>query len=54
MLAFVTSPAHLAAMAEVSELSRGSSSTIAWEGTEKDATWERAADHLASAAGGDR
>jgi heme-degrading monooxygenase HmoA len=40
LLAFVTSPAHVAAMSEVSELSRGSSNTTAWAGNEKDATWE--------------
>lgn len=48
MLAFVTSPAHAAAMSEVSELSRGSSNTTAWKGSEKDATWERAAGYLAA------
>lgn len=53
MLTFVTSPAHVAAMSEVSELSRGGSSTVAWEGSEKDATWERAADYLAAETGAD-
>jgi len=47
MRAFVTSPAHVAAMSEVSELSQASSNTTAWKGSEKDATWERAAERLA-------
>jgi heme-degrading monooxygenase HmoA len=54
MLAFVASPAHVAAMAVVSELSRGSSNTVAWDGTEQDATWERGAEFLARETSGDR
>lgn len=54
MLAFVVSPAHLKAMPEISDLSRGTSNTIAWEGSEQEATWERAADQLAAEASGDR
>jgi heme-degrading monooxygenase HmoA len=52
MVAFVVSPAHRAAMSEVAELSRGTSKTLAWEGSEKDATWERAASYLAAEPGG--
>src|SRR6185369_8907297 len=47
MLAFVASPAHVTAMAAISELSRGSSNTVAWDGTEQDATWDRGAELLA-------
>ena len=53
MLTFVTSPAHVTAMSAISELSRGTSNTIAWEGSEKDASWERAAKYLAAETGGD-
>lgn len=53
MLTFVMSPAHLEAMSAVSEVSRGTSRTFAWEGSEKEATWERAANHLAADPGAD-
>ena len=54
MVAFVSSPAHAAAMAQTSTLSRGSiSNVISWEGDETNATWEEAAKQLAKQTGGD-
>jgi heme-degrading monooxygenase HmoA len=54
LLAFVGSPAHVSAMAAISDLSRGSSNTVAWDGTEQDATWDRGAEFLARETSGDR
>ncbi|WP_437673557.1 hypothetical protein [Sorangium sp. So ce131] len=48
MLAFVMGPAHVEAMSHTSELSRGTSNTISWEGNEEDVAWEEAARQLAS------
>ena len=46
-------PAHSTAMSEMSELSRGSSNTLSWEGTAADASWEVALEKLAAEVGGD-
>ncbi|KYG02193.1 hypothetical protein BE21_55180 [Sorangium cellulosum] len=51
--AFVMGPAHLSAMSHSSALCRGTGNTISWEGTEKDVTWEAAAQQLASESGRD-
>ncbi|AUX47314.1 uncharacterized protein SOCE26_088320 [Sorangium cellulosum] len=48
MFAFVMGPAHVEAMSHTSELSRGTSNTVSWEGTEEDVTWEEGARRLAS------
>ena len=40
-------------MSEMSELSRGSSNTLSWEGTAADASWEVALEKLAAEVGGD-
>jgi heme-degrading monooxygenase HmoA len=53
MMNFVVSPAHLEAMPEIADLSRGTSNTVSWEGSEQDANWERAAELLASETSGD-
>jgi heme-degrading monooxygenase HmoA len=53
MLNFVVSRAHLEAMAEISDLSRGTSNTVSWQGSEQDTSWERAAALLASESSGD-
>lgn len=46
MYRFVASPAHAAAMAKTSELSRGGSVTTHWADTEAGATFEKAAEQL--------
>jgi quinol monooxygenase YgiN len=53
MFELVASPAHSAAMAEMSELSRGSSNTISWEGMAADASWEIAIEKLGADVGAD-
>ncbi|NUP04784.1 MAG: hypothetical protein HOW73_01855 [Polyangiaceae bacterium] len=53
MMTFVTGAAHAAAMAETSELSRGTSNTISWEGDASTANWEEAATRLGAEPGGD-
>ncbi len=53
MFELVASPAHSTAMSEMSELSRGSSNTLSWEGTAADASWEVALEKLAAEVGGD-
>lgn len=42
MYEFVASPAHSAAMSEISQLDRGSSATLSWQGTAADANWDTA------------
>jgi hypothetical protein len=54
MYAFVGSAAHAAAMPETSDLSRGTSNTISWDGDETTATWEEATSRLAAETTGDR
>jgi len=54
MFAFVASSAHATAMGETSELSRGTSNTISWDGDETTITWEEAASRLGTEVGGDR
>jgi heme-degrading monooxygenase HmoA len=54
MFEFVASPAHSAAMSEMSELSRGSSSTLSWQGSAADASWEVALEKLGAGAGADK
>ncbi len=39
MYEFVASEAHSAAMSEMSDLNRGTSGTLSWQGTEADASW---------------
>jgi heme-degrading monooxygenase HmoA len=47
MLGFVTSPAHTAAMAAMSEVSRGGSIAAHWSGTDaSDVSWTKAAEEL--------
>ena len=53
MFAFVASPAHVRAMAQTLELSRGTSNTIAWKGNAGSATWQEAARQLKAEAGGE-
>lgn len=53
MFELVASPAHSAAMAEMSELSRGSSNTVSWQGTAADASWEVALEKLGAEPGAD-
>ncbi len=54
MFAFVASPAHAAAMSYTSELSRGTSNTISWDGDVATATWAEATARLAAETTGDR
>ncbi len=48
MYRFVTGPAHLEAANAIDEISRGGSIALHWTGSEKDATWDRAAVQLAA------
>lgn len=51
MYAFVSSRAHTAAMAAVSEVSRGGSRTTHWSGAHTQASWEIAAQSLVASTG---
>lgn len=51
MYAFVSSAPHAAAMAAVSEVSRGGSRTTHWSGAHTQASWEIAAQSLVASAG---
>lgn len=53
MFAFVASPAHVRAMAQTAEVSRGTSNTIAWSGSAESATWDEAAKRLGEEEGGE-
>lgn len=53
MFAFVASPAHVRAMAQTTEVSRGTSNTIAWSGTGESATWAEAEKRLGAEQGGE-
>jgi heme-degrading monooxygenase HmoA len=53
MFAFVASPAHTRAMAQTSAISRGTSNTITWDGSDSTVTWEEAARQLGLEEGGD-
>lgn len=53
MYTFVGSPAHSNAMSKSSELSRGTSNTISWEGDAATATWEESVARLGAEVGGD-
>lgn len=46
MMKFVTGPEHMAAVASVSEVSRGGSITTTWSSDGADASWSAAAEHL--------
>lgn len=46
MYAFVLSPAHAAAVAAVSEVSRGNSIAMHWIGSAEEANWQKAAEQL--------
>lgn len=46
MFAFVASPAHARAMAQTSNISRGTSNTITWDGDVDSVTWKEAARRL--------
>jgi hypothetical protein len=50
---FVASPAHIRAMAQTTNLSRGTSNTITWEGNAESATWREAARQLGLEVGGE-
>jgi len=51
MIAFVTSPAHTAAMTRVTDISRGGSVVTHWTGDATSATWTVAAEELAASDG---
>lgn len=51
MYAFVSSSSHTAAMAAVSEVSRGGSRTTHWSGAQSQGSWEFAAQSLVASAG---
>jgi hypothetical protein len=51
MIAFVTSPAHTAAMSRVTDVSRGGSVVTHWEGDASSVSWEAAAEKLRASDG---
>ncbi len=53
MFAFVASPSHARAMAKTSEVSRGSSNTITWDGDVDSVSWDEAARRLGLEEDGD-
>lgn len=53
MFAFVASPAHARAMTQTSTLSRGTSNTVAWDGSADSVSWQEAARRLGLVVGGE-
>jgi heme-degrading monooxygenase HmoA len=53
MFAFVVNPAHARAMAQTSDVSRGTSNTTTWDGNAESVTWQEAARQLGLEVSGD-